>query len=350
MLRLLILGSLASVFVGEAVAEEPETAKSAEDIKQSESTDSAEKQVAKEDKSGSETVESVSLFEQQITQAKEHVQAKSFDLALDALSKAEKEMSKSERVLTTNEISQVWFYRGVVQSLLGEDPLESWRQALIINLGQEWDATLIPDDASRDVFLALKTEVQNRRIVSVQHPEQYGHAKLYVDGFLRAPGDFVYQGEHLAQIECPNGEVFGKWTNFEKTFKWIKMCPYKFDVTDMPEPESVDEWDMFGGGFGGGDSAPEVNMSNQMVADPLLTRMNKPTLYGSIGSAVLAGALYGIALRNASEFEDLDNALTVAELDSLRSKTNTIAVTSMTFGVLSGGLYMYSMSTAKISD
>ena len=35
------------------------------------------------------------------------------------------------------------------------------------------------------------------------------------------------------------------------------------------EPEAVDEWDMFGGGFGGEESAPEVNMSNQMVADPL---------------------------------------------------------------------------------
>ena len=198
-------------------------------------------------------------------------------------------------------------------------------------------------------FWALKTEVQNRRIVSIQHPEQYGHAKLYVDGFLRAPGDFVYQGEHLAQIECPNGEVFGKWTNFEKTFKWIKMCPYKFDVTDMPEPESVDEWDMFGG-FGGEESAPEVNMSNQMVADPLFMRMDKPTLYGSIGSAVIAGALYGVALKNNGEFTDLDSALTVTELDALRSKTNTIAIGSMTFGVLSGGLYMYSMSTAKVSE
>ena len=135
-----------------------------------------------------------------------------------------------------------------------------------------------------------------------------------------------------------------------KPFKWIKMCPYKFDVADMPEPEAVDEWDMFGGGFGGEDSAPEVNMSNQMVADPLFKRMNKPTLYGSIGSAVIAGALYGVALKNAGQFDDLDSALTVTELDALRSKTNTIAVTSMTFGVLSGGLYMYSMTTARVSD
>jgi hypothetical protein len=296
-----------------------------------------------------DAVVEIPLFEQQVTLAKQQIQSNNLQGALGSLDKAEKEMSNSTTILTGDQISQVWFYRGVIESLLEQDPLESWRQALIINLGQDWDPSLLSDDASRDMFLALKTEVQNRKIVSIQHPEQYGHAKLYVDGFLRAPGDFVYQGEHLAQIECPNGEVFGKWTNFEKTFKWIKMCPYKFDVTDMPESEAVDEWDMFGG-FSGGDSAPEVNMSNQMVAEPLFKRMNKPTLYGSIGSAVMAGALYGVALKNNSEFADLDSALTVTELDALRSKTNTIAIGSMTFGVLSGGLYMYSMSTAKISE
>ena len=66
-------------------------------------------------------------------------------------------------------------------------PLESWRQALIINLGQEWDPTLISDEASQDVFLALKTEVQNRRIVSVQHPEQYGHARFTLMVFFELP-------------------------------------------------------------------------------------------------------------------------------------------------------------------
>jgi hypothetical protein len=284
-----------------------------------------------------------------VTLAKQQIQSNNLAGAQDSLDKAERAMEKSTEVLTGKQISEVWFYRGVVASKQGGDPLDSWRQALIINLGQEWDGDLLKDDAAQDVFLALKTEVQNRRIVSIQHPEQYGHAKLYVDGFLRAPGDFVYQGEHLAQIQCPNGEVFSKWTNFEKTFKWIKMCPYKFDVTDMPVAESTDEWDMFGG-FGGEETAPEVNMNNQMVVDPLFKRMNKPTLYGSVGTAVLAGALYGVAMQNNAKFEDVDSGLTIDELDALRSTTNTIAISSMTFGIVSGGLYMYSMSTAKVSN
>lgn len=292
----------------------------------------------------------VPVFQEQMTLARQQLKSNNLDGALNSLEKAEKEMSKSTTILTSNEISQVWYFRGVAEAMQGKDPLESWRQALIINLGQQWDADLLSDESSQDLFLALKTEVQNRRIVSIQHPDQYGHAKLYVDGFLRAPGDFVYQGQHLAQIECPNGEVFGKWTNFEKTFKWIKLCPYKFDVTDMPEPEAVDEWDMFGGSFGGEETAPDVNMSNQVVADPLFKRMDKTTLYGSIASAAVAGALYGVASKNNGKFENLDSGLTVAELDALRNTTNTIAITSMTFGVLSGGLYMYSMSTAKITD
>ncbi len=294
--------------------------------------------------------ETISKFKEQLILAKQQIQSNNLSGALNSLKMAEKEMEKTDRLLTSNEISQVWYYRGAIASLSGEDPLDAWRQALIINLGQEWDGELVKDEVAQDVFLALKTEVQNRRIVSIQHPQEYGQAKLYVDGFLRAPGDFVYQGEHFAQIECPKGDVHSTWTDFEKTFKWIKMCPYKFDVTDMPEPEVVDEWDMFGGGFGGEESAPEVNMSNQVVAAPLWERMDKRTLYGSVGSATLAAVLYGVSMKNNTLFEDTTSGLSVAELDSLRSKTNTIAISSMTFGVLSGGLYMYSMTTAKISE
>ena len=171
-----------------------------------------------------------------------------------------------------------------------------------------------------------------------------------MDGFLRAPSDFAYQGMHFAQIQCPKGEVFSKWSTFEKNFKWLKMCPYKFDVTDMPEPEATDEWDMFGA-FGGADtSAPDVNMSNAMVAPPLWERLDKRTLYGSIGSATLAAGLYGVAVSKGNTFDDPENGLDAEGLESLRSQTNTIAMGSMTFGVVGAGLYIYTMSTAKVSD
>ncbi len=314
-----------------------------------EETEAVENTVAEKAEAVDTIQELPAPYKEQIILAKQQIQSNNLDGAEGSLDKAQKEIAKVETIVTSSDISEIWYLRGVVQSLRGEDPLESWRQTLIINLGQKWDSDLIKDDASQDLFLALKTEVQNRKIVSVQHPEQYGQAKLYVDGFLRAPGDFVYQGEHFAQIECPKGDVHSKWTDFEKTFKWIKMCPYKFDVTDMPEPEAVDEWDMFGG-FGGEETAPDVNLNNQVVAGPLLERMDKPTLYGSIGTAAAAGMLYAVALKNNQKFDDLDNGLSVEELDSLRNTTNTIAISSMTFGIVSGGLYMYSMSTAKVSE
>ena len=318
-----------------------------ESVKDSEKKSTTAEKVELSEASGEESIV-VSEFEQQMTLAKQQIQSNNLDGATESLSNAEKAMTKVDTVLTSNEISQLWYYRGVIASISGEDPLDAWRQTLIINLGQAWDPTFIKDDAAQDAFLALKTEVQNRRILSVQHPEEFGRAKIYVDGFLRTSGDFVYQGEHFAQIECPKGDVYGKWTTFEKPVKWMKMCPYKFDVTDMPESEVVDEWNMFGGS-GGDDAAPEVNMSNQMVTEPLLERMDKTTLYGSLGSAILAGTLYAVAVQNNARFEDVDSGLSVTELDSLRSKTNTIAISSATFGVVSGGLYMYSMSTARIS-
>ena len=283
-----------------------------------------------------------------VKQAREAIVQKDFASATSLLDKAEKSMVKSSIILEGKQISEIWYLRGAVVSLQGQDPLDHWRQALIINLGQEWDASLVPDEVAQDLYLALKSEIQNRRIVSLQIPEQYGQAKIYVDGFLRAPGDFVYQGQHFAQVQCPKGDVHGKWTNFEKTFNWLKLCPYKFDVTDMPEPVVTDEWDMFGGGFGGEDSAPDVNMSNQMVAPPLWERMDKTTLYSSAGTAALSTILYTVAAAKGKKFDDLDNGLSIDELSSLRSSTNTIAVSSCALGVLSCGLYLYSMSTAKI--
>ena len=59
------------------------------------------------------------------------------------------------------------------------------------------------------------------------------------------------------------------------------------------------------GAFGGADtSAPDVNMSNAMVAPPLWERLDKRTLYGSIGSATLAAGLYGVAV-SRDTFDDL---------------------------------------------
>ena len=212
-------------------------------------------EVAPESTETSESVdqEKQDKFQELVQLAKDKLIEKDYKSADKLLLEAKESMEDVERILSVNEISSVWFYLGISQQLQGNDPLHYWRQTLILNLGQAWDIELLNDESSYDAFLALKSEVQNRKIVSLQVPELYGQSKIYVDGFLRAPADFAYQGEHFAQIECPKGDIHSKWTTFEKKVKWIKMCPYKFDVTDVPQEEAVDEWDMFGGSFGNTD-------------------------------------------------------------------------------------------------
>lgn len=289
------------------------------------------------------------ILQNHIDSAKKSLLEKNFDATLTALDAAYDYAPTAKTILKAKDLAQIWYLRGMVAHLQSEDPLDDWRQALVLYPDTKWDEALSTDESAQDAFWALKAEVQSRKIVSLQVPEQYGQALLYVDGYERAPADFAYQGMHLAQIQCPQGEIFGKWSKFEKTHKWLKMCPYKFDVTDMPEAEEEDEWAMFGGSMGG-DDAPSVNMDNQMVAPPLWERLHKPTLYGAGGAAVVSAGLYMVALGNNKKFSDLNNTdiKTIDDLKSLQSTTNTIAITSASLGVVSGVLYVYSLSKAKI--
>ena len=288
-------------------------------------------------------------IQQSLTDAHAAILAKDYVTAKNLLDQVYEEAPDSTELLKADTLAQIWYLRGVSAHLQGIDPLDHYRQALILAPEKGWDETLSTDEGAQDAFWAIKSEIMSRQIVSLYVPEQYGQAKLYVDGFERKPADFAYQGMHLAQVQCPEGEIFGKWTNFERGHKWLKMCPYKFDVTDMPVEEETDEWAMFGGSES---AAPEVNMSNQVVAPPLFQRLHKPTLYGAGGAAVVSLGLYSMALSNNKKFEDLanSNVVSVDDLESLRSTTNTIAISSATLGVLSGGLYFYSLSQAKLPD
>lgn len=286
---------------------------------------------------------------QHTEEAKQAILAKDFAKAEQLFTQVYAELGSSNRVMTNSEISTLWYLRGISAFLQGQDALDYWRQALVINPEQQWDENLSTDESAQDAFWALKKEVLSRKIVSLQIPEQYGRAVLYVDGYERAPADFAYQGEHLAQIQCPQGEVFSVWTNFEKKMKWLKMCPYTFDVTDMPPKEEEDEW---GALFGGKSEKPSVNMTNQMVAPPLWDRINKPTLYAAGGTAVAATVLYAMAKSSGSVFADVSGSgiTSIDELDAIRSKTNVLAISSLSTGIVSGGLYLYSMSTARIKE
>jgi len=289
-------------------------------------------------------------YEDSLATAREAIVAEDYAKATEILNSAEKLAPMSPEILKSADIAQIWYLYGVLKHLQGQDPLEDWRQALVMHLGHEWDSELITDEGAQDAFIALKTEVQKRSIVSLQVPEKYGQAKLYVDGFMRAPADFSYQGMHLAQIKCPNGEVYGQWATFEKKVKWIKMCPDKFDVEDMPEPEVEDEWAMFSS-MGGDDGmvAPEVNMENEMVAPPVWDRLNKPALYSAGGAAVVSSIFYAMALSGKNAFNDLDNPDITSndDLQALRASTNAKAITSASLGTAAVGLYFVAFWNLK---
>jgi len=282
--------------------------------------------------------------------AREAIVSADYAKATEILSSAESIAPNSKEFIRSSDIAQIWYLRGVLKHLSGADPLGDWRQSLVMHLGHKWDTELISDESAQDAFIALKTEIQNRPIVPLQIPEKYGQAVLYVDGFMRVPADYAYQGIHFAQIKCPNGEYYGQWATFEKKIKWIKMCPYKFDVDDMPEVEVEDEWAMFSS-MGADDEmlAPEVNLENEIVAAPAWDRINKPALYSAAGAGVTSTILYALALNGKNKFNDLSNPdiQSEADLDSLRASTNRKAITSATFGTTAVVLYFVAIWNLK---
>jgi len=303
-------------------------------------------------------------FVRHTAEAKSALMEKNFEAASGLLNQVYSEIESTKRLVTNKELAEIWYLRGMLAMMSAVDPsgdtqMEAWRRALVLNPDHSWDEKLSDNEEGQDTFWALKSEVKSRPIVSLQLPTQYGMANLYVDGFKRAPGEFskattfVYQGEHFAQFECPNDsddtvQLVSKWVTFERKFDWLGMCPSTFDVTKMPVVEESED-DGFGDLFATGPQTPEVNLNNPALILPLWDRLNKNTLYAAGGTAVVATALYSVALSNRAAFMDVSNPdlQTLDDLDAFRKQTNIISRTSLGFGVVSGVLYLYAMQQAK---
>ncbi|MEC7984495.1 MAG: hypothetical protein VX278_04990, partial [Myxococcota bacterium] len=201
-----------------------------------------------------------------------------------------------------------------------------------------------------------------------------------VDGVQRSYGDSgVPFGEHFLQVECPKGDYFAKWSKLAKDPKWIKICPYKFDVNDMPKVED----DIFAD-FDA--DIPDVANEEPVVTEPEKTKkpkkpkkskeepkppaedptdaqaqidkptdplerqrvpakvwekINKPLLVGAGVSAIAAGAVYYLAVQDRMAFDDPNNpdVLMPEDLEVLRDSTNTKVYVSAGLGVSAVGLY-----------
>jgi hypothetical protein len=195
--------------------------------------------------------------------------------------------------------------------------------------------------------------VSYRQEVDAYIPESYGTAEIYIDGALRTTGDKVRLGEHLAQIKCPKGEVFTKWTEFKGSYNWIKMCPYKFDLRKpCPEPNddplALNPFEEVPAhcveGAENPLTKPEEGTANPLeesITPQLWTKINKPLLIGSVLSAAAAGTLYYLALQERKSFDNLGTGAITNEdeLRSLQSDINTKVFISAGLGVATVGFY-----------
>ncbi|MFT5682078.1 MAG: hypothetical protein ACI8RZ_002996 [Myxococcota bacterium] len=253
---------------------------------------------------------------------------------------------ESPDILEPDELGRIWLYRGVIASKVGEDEdevMDLWRQAFVVSPDIQWDEIAMTSGPERDLFEALRQEVQGRPRVSAMVPEKLGAAKIYVDGGKRISGDGVREGMHLGQITCPDEQgTFGVWTDFtERKFDWLTLCPGGVDTSVVATDDEEDEFGDFGPAFGGGGVAE--GPGDPLPPAPVEPRVSvsMPLLLSAGGTALISGGLYLAALSSRGQFDDLTNPdlQTAANVSDQRKKTNTRVYLSAGAGVAAVGLY-----------
>jgi hypothetical protein len=176
--------------------------------------------------------------------------------AREALDDAHRSFLEGDSIVLNDVLAQYWFYRGLVAQKRGKRAatMEALRQTLIVDRSFVWDREMLDDLELRKMFEALRGEVEGRDVHSPNTPEKTGCAVLYVDGSKIAFGGQVSIGERLAQIQCPKGDVYGAWSDFDEDepFNWLAMCPYEVDtsVEVLAEQQPEDEFAQLGATFG----------------------------------------------------------------------------------------------------
>ena len=289
--------------------------------------------------------------------ARASVTAGDTDAALEQLSVAEDNATENQGPVPARVLSQLWHLRGAAYFLEGGDRhLDAWRVALVLDNELPWDEAVVTDSVAWDLFEALRREVRGRPEVDLQIPTALGAARLYVDGVRKRPGDGgVQEGRHLGQVECPDGTFHGKWTDFRKKMKWLKLCPDGVDTTVVvaEEEASDDEWGDFGPAFGpepGAEQSGDESVAVQTATPPtqqtqeveiIRKKVHWPAFAAGAGALVAAGTFQAIALRQSANYNDLDNPdyQTAADLEALRKATNRNQTVVYPLLAVSGGLF-----------
>lgn len=277
--------------------------------------------------------------------------AKAAQARLDA---AEAAAASSAQVAVPSQLATLWYYRGAAWHLLkdqkGQD-MDAWRHSLIVQNDFPWDEALVADGNAWNLFEALRSEVRDRPKVDPGVPEKTGEAKIFVDGTRVRAGEAVTLGTHLGQIQCPDGQVHGLWTDFKKSPKWFKLCPGGVDTSVVVADDSgeEDEWGDIGPSFGGGESG--TTATSEATTEPLPTseapvqvvrkKVLWPAFAAGVGAAAVAGTFQAIALKQNAAYNDINNPdyQSASDLEQLRRSTNRNQTLVYPMLAVSGGLF-----------
>lgn len=242
----------------------------------------------------------------------------------------------TNEVVDAQTVGELLYYQGLLPRMMGVQrpgDLDLWRDALVIFPRLEWSKDLLDDRDQQAVFEALRGEVSQRSAVATDVPEQRGLARMYVDGVEHEQAQAVSAGLHLVQVACPGGKVAGRWTRLDKPVAWLELCPQPVDLG--VSPAQAEEDDPFGdmdNPRAGPDPLP-LRLVPVAQLPSFSVRWKSKLLIGAGASAVVAGGLYTAALLSRSKYDTLDagSVQNQADLDSLRSTTNTQVGLSLVF-------------------
>ncbi len=306
---------------------------------------------------------SASTLPEDLTAAHYAISVKDLAAATTALTSATAKAETLAEVASAEVLAKVHYYQGLVSHLNGDSAgaMDSWRTALLIDNGHQWDEALVKHDPSQDLFEALRKEVRDRPEVDALVPPLVGQAKLYVDGQRICPGGKVQEGMHLTQVSCPEDRIYGEWVAFpKKKVKWLKLCPNGVDVNAAPVEEAPKE-DAFGFGdlmgteeegcpppgeevvastvpeetvdtSGGGLPEGEAPLVRRSVSWPMV----------AAGGGLLVGGSVALAVASSRKQEFLDpNAVAYgseAEIQAAAKRVNSASWVGTGLTVVGGGL------------
>jgi hypothetical protein len=262
--------------------------------------------------------------------------------ALSLLAQSRMSVPNEDKILSAATIGQLLYLEGLAPRVMGaerDEDIDKWRDALTVYPTLQWNRDILDSNDLRGFFEALRAEVAQREAVPTGVPERRGKVRAFVDGVEHMPMQAVRAGPHVAQVQCPDGSVNGKWTRFESKVDWVGLCGRSVDLNAEPIVVEVDEF---------AEIDPRAGPEPLVWVPPLKERkvrtdplVSKRTLLISAGTAVaLSGITYTAAYLARRKYDNLDGGLqSPSELASQRRKTNTLVGVSGGLFITGAGLY-----------